>query len=242
MRCRPDLANWIQSGERGSKPGWIWIWGSGDLRIWGSGGSGTQIGHNHKSESNLPGSAQVVYSRRGNTYWPRSTYAVDIGFGSTRTPRLPSASKRPSPPKESNLPWTTQVPSPSPGIGIDIGPPRSGKTLNYPDPAIGSGKYDKGRPTKSQQGPTTHHKATTRPDPDPGRQIQVGNHLIWTKNREQSEDFRAAPPDPRVSPRRSYFNTWTLQKLPEEQDPALPTGTQGEEFSTDHGSSEYPLR
>ncbi|KAJ8571426.1 hypothetical protein ON010_g5407 [Phytophthora cinnamomi] len=106
----------------------------------------------------------------------------------------------------------------------------------------GNGKYDKGRPTKSQQGPITHHKATTRPDPDPGRQIQVGNHLIWTKNREQSEDFRAAPPDPRVSPRRSYFNTWTLQKLPEEQDSALPTGTQGEEFSTDHGSSEYPLR
>ncbi|KAJ8548716.1 hypothetical protein ON010_g10954 [Phytophthora cinnamomi] len=61
-------------------------------------------------------------------------------------------------------------------------------------------------------------KATTRPDPS----------------------FRAAPPDPRVSPRRSYFNTWTLQKLPEEQDLALPTGTQGEEFSTDHGSSEYP--
>ncbi|KAJ8525383.1 hypothetical protein ON010_g15731 [Phytophthora cinnamomi] len=113
--------------------------------------------------------------------------------------------------------------------------------INYPDLAIGSGKYDKGRATTAQQRPATHHKATPQPDPDPARQIQVGNHLIWIKNREQSENFRAAPSDPRVSPKLSYFNTWILRKTPEEQDPVLQTGTQGEEFSTGHGSSGDPL-
>ncbi|GMF51079.1 unnamed protein product [Phytophthora fragariaefolia] len=93
---------------------------------------------------------------------------------------------------EPNLPWTSQAPSSSPGIGNYIVPQGftawSGdpSLLKTQHPATGSDKYTKGRHAKARD----TIQGNSRPDPDPEYLIHGPpdpnrkNHWIWALYRE----------------------------------------------------------
>ncbi|KAJ8576189.1 hypothetical protein ON010_g3020 [Phytophthora cinnamomi] len=159
------------------------------------------------------------------------SYAVDLQL-------WPGGSNQGKRKEDLNLLWTSQDLPSSPGSRNYIGPIRR-REVSGTRSSVGNYRAERGSAGQTCEDKERCHntpKATLRPDPDPGRQIQVQGYWICNK-RENSEDFRTAPPGtPRLS------TAWTLRKTPDEQDPALPTGTQGEKFSTDHGSSGDPLR
>ncbi|KAJ8537446.1 hypothetical protein ON010_g13151 [Phytophthora cinnamomi] len=133
---------------------------------------------------------------------------------------------------EPNLLWTPQDLPPSPGSGNYIGPTRRREVNGRRSSETASTtKEDLRRQEKASQ----HIQGT----PTAGSKYTGIGSGVYTASRVRISTL--LHPDPRVSPRQSFSTAWTLRKLPEEQDPALPTGTQDEKFSTDHGSSGDPL-
>ncbi|KAJ8525871.1 hypothetical protein ON010_g15252 [Phytophthora cinnamomi] len=84
------------------------------------------------------------------------------------------------------------------------------------------------------------HKAPPRPDPKPGRQIKYTDmgSGVYTASRVRISTLLHQIPASRQnipSPSLGFFG-----RHQRSSDPALPTGTLGEKFSADHGSSGPP--
>ncbi|GMF53888.1 unnamed protein product [Phytophthora fragariaefolia] len=103
--------------------------------------------------------------------------------------------------------------------------------LKTQDPAIGSGKHKKGRRAKARDtlqgnpGPDPDPQYWIHGPPDPNRKTTGSGHHTASSGRISTLLAKI----PKSRQRRSFFNTWTLHQFTRGADPALPTGTQGDQ-------------
>ncbi|KAF4133374.1 hypothetical protein GN958_ATG17437 [Phytophthora infestans] len=113
--------------------------------------------------------------------------------------------------------------------------------LNFQDPVTGGGKYDLKDNTKARE----HTRKATYGqihDLGPGSissNIRLGYGTIH--GRKVKIFHCCSTPSPRLA-KTLKLHHLNSSEVTERADPALPTGTQGEESSAEHGSSGDPLR
>ncbi|KAF4143964.1 hypothetical protein GN958_ATG06819 [Phytophthora infestans] len=115
------------------------------------------------------------------------------------------------------------------------------EALNFQDPVTGGGKYDLKDNTKARE---HTRKATLRPDPRSRPRIHKLEYSLRIRNihgRRVKIFHCCSTPSPRLA-KTLKLHHLNSSEVTERADPALPTGTQGEESSAEHGSSGDPLR
>ncbi|KAF4133368.1 hypothetical protein GN958_ATG17440 [Phytophthora infestans] len=115
------------------------------------------------------------------------------------------------------------------------------EVLNSQDPVTGGGKYDLKDNTKARNTPARQPYGQIH-DLGPGSissNIRLGYGTIH--GRRVKIFHCCSTPSPRLA-KTLKLHRLNSSEVTERADPALPTGTQGEESSAEHGSSGDPLR